>query len=62
MQNENENKQQQHYICLGGCKGVAINEGACTDENCANYQQGLVECNCEDESHNNFQVENRVEV
>lgn len=50
-----ENTDQKHYICLGGCKGVALNPGVCQNEDCANYNHELVECNCDDQKHNDFE-------
>lgn len=47
---------EKHYICLGGCKGVSPVPGTCQAEDCANHQHELVECNCTDGMHNNFQA------
>lgn len=45
----------EHYICVGGCKGVSPVPGTCQAEDCAKYEDELVECNCTDGGHNNFQ-------
>ena len=40
-----------HYICNGGCKGVAEKPGICQAEVCTEYQKELIACNCEDGRH-----------
>lgn len=54
MNNENT-KQEQHYICLGGCRGVAKVPGVCNAPNCANHNHELVKCSCTDGEHYNFE-------
>lgn len=46
----------QHYICLGGCKGVSENPGICQASGCENHNQELVECPCSDGSHSDFKA------
>ena len=40
-----------HYICMGGCKGVADTPGTCQAEDCPKHDQSLIECSCEDGKH-----------
>lgn len=40
-----------HYICTGGCGGVAEEPGMCKVEGCPFYAEELEECNCEDGTH-----------
>jgi len=40
-----------HYVCTGGCGGVAEDAGVCQAGGCAKQNQPLTECNCEDEKH-----------
>ena len=40
-----------HYICLGNCKGVAMESGTCQAIECSKYSAPLIECNCIDGSH-----------
>ena len=40
-----------HYICTGGCNGLADKSGVCQAQDCAKYNQPLIECNCEDGKH-----------
>lgn len=40
-----------HYICTGGCKGVAAEPGVCTAEGCSKQGQPLSQCNCADDLH-----------
>ncbi|MDQ5954419.1 MAG: hypothetical protein QG583_347 [Patescibacteria group bacterium] len=49
-----ETKQEKHYICKGGCKGVSPLPGVCQAPDCANHNHELVECNCTDGLHNDF--------
>ena len=45
----------EHYICLGGCRGVSSAPGVCQAPDCANHAHELVQCSCEDGLHNNFE-------
>jgi len=47
-------KNQKHYVCLGGCKGVSDKPGVCQAPDCAHHQHELVECDCTDGQHHNF--------
>lgn len=47
----------QHYICLGGCKGVSEHPGVCQAPDCTNHNHELVECHCDNGLHNDFQPE-----
>ena len=40
-----------HYICTGGCGGVAEEPGMCKAEECPFYAEELQECHCEDGTH-----------
>lgn len=52
---EEMNTQEKHYICLGGCRGVSDTPGVCQAPDCDNHKHELVECNCTDGKHNDFQ-------
>lgn len=41
----------KHYICKGGCGGVAEEAGVCQAEGCANQYELLEECECGDGKH-----------
>ena len=41
----------KHYVCTGGCQGVAESPGTCQDEKCAKHGLLLTECDCEDGKH-----------
>ena len=41
----------KHYVCTGGCNGVAEMPGVCGAESCAKYNQPLMECKCENGNH-----------
>ncbi len=41
----------KHYVCTGGCQGVADKAGVCDKEDCLKYGNELTECDCEDGSH-----------
>jgi len=40
-----------HFVCRGGCQGVADEQGNCQASDCENFGKPLVECNCEDGAH-----------
>ena len=40
-----------HYICRGGCGGVADQPGACQEEVCDNWGEPLEVCECVDGQH-----------
>ena len=40
-----------HFICTGGCGGVAKAPGMCKAEDCPFYAEELQECHCEDGKH-----------
>ncbi|MBI4135665.1 hypothetical protein HY477_02940 [Candidatus Uhrbacteria bacterium] len=42
-----------HYICTGGCGGVADKPGTCQAEDCNNWGEELEECECADGQHLN---------
>jgi len=55
MNNQKEKqKTEDHYICLGGCRGVSKVSGVCKASSCANHNHQLVKCNCTNGLHNNF--------
>ena len=41
----------KHFVCRGGCQGVADKEGNCQTLDCKNFGMPLVECTCEDGTH-----------
>ena len=41
-----------HYICRGGCKGVAQVPGTCQATTCLSHGKPLEECDCTDDLHN----------
>lgn len=55
-----------HYICTGGCQGVAQQPGTCQAEDCPKHEHPLVECNCTDGKHaevySNFSMSLRDKV
>lgn len=55
MDEENK-KENEHYICLGGCRGVSEYPGVCQAEDCKDHNHDLVKCDCTDGLHNDFQV------
>lgn len=40
-----------HYVCSGGCNGVAPEPGVCTADTCPRHDKPLVECDCADNTH-----------
>ena len=40
-----------HYICTGGCNGIAETPGACQAHSCIRANQPLTICNCTDGLH-----------
>jgi hypothetical protein len=55
MEKDETKNQEEHYICLGGCRGVSKVPGVCQTEGCANHHHELVKCNCTDGLHYNFE-------
>ena len=51
---EENKKQEEHYVCLGGCRGVSRVPGVCQAPDCANHQHELVKCDCTDGLHYDF--------
>ncbi len=52
---EKTTKEGEHYICLGGCRGVSKKPGVCGAPDCKDHNHALVRCDCTDGLHNNFQ-------
>lgn len=52
--NEENKKQSEHFICLGGCRGVSQKPGVCQAPNCVNHNHELVKCDCADGLHKDF--------
>lgn len=48
-----------HYICTGGCGGVAAQPGVCQSLTCEKHNQPLTECHCKDGLHKQEQSETR---
>jgi hypothetical protein len=42
---------ETHYICTGGCHGVAPVPGSCGAESCEKHGEPLVACHCTDGKH-----------
>jgi len=40
-----------HYVCTGGCGGVATEPGVCQTNGCPKHQHPLIICHCEDGLH-----------
>lgn len=56
MDDQNENKKEgEHYICLGGCRGVSSKPGVCQSPGCVHQGHELVKCDCTDGLHHDFQ-------
>ena len=53
-QKDTKQNKEEHYICLGGCRGVSKNPGICQAPSCVNHNHKLVKCDCADGLHNNF--------
>jgi hypothetical protein len=51
MDNENNQTMITHYICTGGCKGVAPEAGNCQTAGCPRFGQPLIACSCTDGGH-----------
>ena len=51
---KNRNKEDEHYVCYGGCKGVSLVPGTCQAGDCTNYGEPLKECDCGDDMHHNW--------
>ena len=51
-----------HYICTGGCGGVADEPGTCQAETCDNWGEELEECSCADGTHEVKDSEEKSEV
>ena len=56
-----ETNNKQHYICLGGCKGVSEFPGVCQAPDCANHNHELVACTCTDGRHHDFNPQQHTE-
>jgi hypothetical protein len=56
MQEKEKTNQEEHYICLGGCRGVSKVPGICQAPNCENHNHELVRCYCTDGLHNDFKI------
>lgn len=53
MEEKNTN-YEEHYVCLGGCKGVSKVPGVCQAPDCVSHNHDLVKCNCIDGLHYDF--------
>ncbi len=55
MNNEEKTtEEKEHYVCYGGCRGVADVPGTCQAGDCADYGRPLHKCDCADGGHNDF--------
>jgi hypothetical protein len=52
---ENTTKEGEHYVCLGGCKGVSPVPGTCQAGDCLDYGKPLKRCDCGDGQHHDWQ-------
>ncbi|OGJ01230.1 hypothetical protein A3G53_03730 [Candidatus Nomurabacteria bacterium RIFCSPLOWO2_12_FULL_44_11] len=52
---EQKFKPEEHYICLGGCRGVSKKPGVCQTPDCVDHGHEMVRCSCTDGRHNNFE-------
>ncbi len=43
-----------HFVCTGGCQGVADEPGVCQAENCKKYHNDLQPCSCENGNHDSI--------
>lgn len=50
-----------HYICTGGCGGVAEHEGVCQAATCPLHGNPLAPCDCIDGKHYGLQNIHEVE-
>ncbi len=48
----------EHFICTGGCKGVASEGGVCNAKTCPKHGMPLEACDCHDGKHEGRQEEN----
>jgi len=55
MNNEETTKEEEHYVCLGGCRGTSPVPGVCQTPDCVKQDNELEKCDCRDEKHNDFQ-------
>ena len=51
----------KHYICKGGCGGVAETPGTCQAADCPDYGKELKGCDCEDGQHSQMLKESEEE-
>ena len=50
-----------HYVCTGGCNGESGTLGVCQAEDCKKEGEPLIECNCEDGTHEEAEKEEEEE-
>lgn len=46
-----DEKLVTHFICAGGCGGVAPDAGSCQVSTCSKFNQPLTPCGCTDGLH-----------
>lgn len=51
-----QKEQEEHYVCLGGCRGVSETPGVCQAQDCAHHNHELVRCACVDGRHHDFDL------
>lgn len=54
MSEDKNKKVEEHYICLGGCRGVSKKPGVCQAPTCKDHNHALVKCSCADGLHYDF--------
>jgi hypothetical protein len=42
---------REHYVCMGECKGMAVEPGVCQAHVCSKKGEPLTPCTCEDGVH-----------
>lgn len=45
--------EDTHFVCTGGCGGVAPMEKPCETESCPMHGHNMVPCSCTDGKHQN---------
>lgn len=50
-----------HFICTGGCNGVAETPGICQAEDCPKHGEALIPCDCTDGEHHRPETDAEAE-
>jgi hypothetical protein len=54
MEQEENKKEGEHYVCTCGCQGVSDKPGTCQTSDCIGRGVPLDKCDCTNEQHNDF--------